>query len=179
MTEGAVAKGRSPFVPLAFVLLAFIFIFVNATITAVELPAIRSEFDASFATAELTVTLYWAVGAGLLMVMGQIADRWGRNRMFLLGVVLNMVFSVLIALAPTLRIALLGRVLQSIPFAIIAANTLLKDPDAASALRAYRALVAHAFRWILGIATVFLLIAFAVTWRAKRRMTEAGRAERA
>ncbi len=133
MTEGAAAKGRSPFVPLGFILLAFIFVFVNATMTAVELPAIRAEFGASFATAELTVTLYWAVGAGLLMVMGQVADRWGRSRMFLLGIVLNMVFSVLIALAPTLGIVLLGRVLQSIPFAIIAAtaialiNSLFKD----------------------------------------------------
>ncbi len=61
----------------------------------------------------------------------------------------------------------------------ITADTHLKEPDVGIALGAYRALIVHAFRWILGIATAFLAIAFAVTWRAKRRMTQAERAHEA
>src|SRR6266540_358896 len=73
---------------------------IDATVVGIALPAIGAEFHTGLATLQWVVTAYTLTLAGLLLVAGALGDRYGRRRVFLIGVVWFAAASVLCGLAP-------------------------------------------------------------------------------
>ncbi|WP_432843269.1 MFS transporter [Dactylosporangium sp. CA-092794] len=73
---------------------------INLTIVNVALPSISKDLHASVSSLQWTVSAYSLVMACLLMLSGSMADRFGRKRIFQLGLSLFSLGSLLCSLAP-------------------------------------------------------------------------------
>ncbi|RAJ58778.1 EmrB/QacA subfamily drug resistance transporter [Streptomyces sp. Amel2xB2] len=74
---------------------------INLTIVNVALPSIGKDLHASVSSLQWTVSAYSLVMACLLMLSGSMADRFGRKRIFQLGLLLFALGSLLSGLAPS------------------------------------------------------------------------------
>ncbi|MFF1876381.1 MFS transporter [Leifsonia sp. NPDC058230] len=70
---------------LAVCCMALLLVSIDNTIVNVALPSIAKELDASIETLQWTVDAYLLVLAGLLLLSGSLADRFGRKRIFMIG----------------------------------------------------------------------------------------------
>ncbi|TQS44484.1 MFS transporter [Cryptosporangium phraense] len=73
---------------------------INLTIVNVALPSISRDLHASVTSLQWTVSAYSLVMACLLLLSGSMADRYGRKRIFQLGLALFSLGSLLCGLAP-------------------------------------------------------------------------------
>src|SRR5207245_3715665 len=73
---------------------------LDATVVGIALPSIGREFRADVAGLQWVVTGYMLTLAGLLLLGGALGDRYGRRRVFLVGVVWFASASLLCGLAP-------------------------------------------------------------------------------
>ncbi len=87
---------------------------LDNTIVNVALPSIRRELHASVPQLQWTIDSYTLVLASLLMLSGSMADRFGRARVFKLGLVLFTLGSLLCSLAPTVQLLILFRMVQAV-----------------------------------------------------------------
>ncbi len=92
---------------------------LDLSVVNVAFPEILRDFGATRANASWIITAYNICFAGLLIVSGKIADQLGRRRLFLLGVAVFGVGSMLCAVAPGLGILVTGRVIQGIGGALL------------------------------------------------------------
>ncbi|HEY2637283.1 MAG TPA: MFS transporter [Solirubrobacteraceae bacterium] len=87
---------------------------LNSAMIAVAVADIQRVFAVSFRSASLLISVFYVASAVGQPVMGRLADRFGRRRLFLAGLVLSAVASGLAAIAPSFG-ALLGfRALQAV-----------------------------------------------------------------
>jgi MFS family permease len=94
--------------------------FLDTTIVNTSFPDIRRAFgEASRSELSWVLDGYFIVLAALLVPAGGIADRLGRRRVFLTGLVVFVFTSVLCAIAPTWQLLVVARVLQGIGAAIL------------------------------------------------------------
>ena len=106
--------GRSPWPTFTLCALGAYITTLDLSIVNVAFPEILSDFGASRADASWIVTAYNICFAGLLIVSGKLADQLGRRRMFLVGVAVFGLGSVLCSIAPSLWSLVVGRVVQGI-----------------------------------------------------------------
>jgi EmrB/QacA subfamily drug resistance transporter len=85
---------------------------VNDTIVTVALPSMRRDLGFSGADVQWIFNGYMLAFGGLLILSGRAADLWGRRRMFLAGLALFGVSSLLGGLAPSPGALICARVLQ-------------------------------------------------------------------
>ncbi len=87
---------------------------VNANTSAVSilLPSISVDLQTSVAVLQWAVTGYLLVGAAVIVTSGAMGDVFGRRRVFIAGLVLFVVSCVLIALAQTGLMVVIGRLIQ-------------------------------------------------------------------
>jgi EmrB/QacA subfamily drug resistance transporter len=93
-------------------------ILLDQTSTTVALPAIQDDFGASRAETQWVMGAYLLSLASLMAASGRLADRYGRRRMFLLGVTIFGGASVACALAPSELALILARFAQGIGAAL-------------------------------------------------------------
>jgi len=74
---------------------------LDATIVNVALPSIARELHSSVPSLQWTVDAYLLVLASLLLLSGSLADRYGRKRLFAIGVAIFTAGSLLCSLAPS------------------------------------------------------------------------------
>ena len=99
--SGPSGRTASPGLVLFSTSLATFAVFLDTTIGFVSFPAISRTFGTAGAdTVSWVLNAYTLVFAALLVPSGRLADRVGRKRMFLLGVVVFTVGSALCGLAP-------------------------------------------------------------------------------
>jgi EmrB/QacA subfamily drug resistance transporter len=92
---------------------------VDGSIVNVALPTLMKEFRADFPTIQWVVLSY-LLGLTVLMVgAGRLADLVGKKRIFVTGIVLFVIASMLCGLAPTVQWLIGFRVLQSVGAAMI------------------------------------------------------------
>lgn len=77
------------------------------------LPAIQKDFATSAGTAQLTLTLAMVAIGVATLVFGPVSDRFGRKPVLLAGIVFYIAGSVLVALADSIPLLLVGRVVQA------------------------------------------------------------------
>jgi EmrB/QacA subfamily drug resistance transporter len=141
---------------------------IDSTVVGIALPAIGRNFSLPISSLQWVVTAYLVSLAGLLLVGGALGDRYGRRRVFVIGVVWFAVSSLVCALAPVIGVLIAGRALQGVGGALLTPGSLAilqasftKD-DRARAIGAWSGLggVATAIGPFLG---GFLISA--VSWR--------------
>lgn len=147
-----------------------IVVVMDISIVNVALPAIREDLDASPTALQWTVDAYALVLASFLMLAGSLADRFGRRRVFLVGLALFGIGSLCCGLALGIGWLIAARVLQAAggtmlnPVALaIVANTYTDPPGRARAVGVFSSMtgLALALGPILGG-----LLVDAVGWRA-------------
>ncbi|MCM3884879.1 MFS transporter [Frankia sp. R82] len=97
---------------------------IDATVVGIALPAIGRDLDAGLAALQWVVTGYTLTLAGLLLVAGDLGDRYGRRRMFLAGIVWFVVASMGCALAPSGPVLVGARALQGVGAALLTPGSL-------------------------------------------------------
>ena len=104
--------------------IGYVLSLLDATIVNISLASLRASFHVDLATVSWVVNSYGIVFAVLLIVVGRLADQFGRKRVFLLGVVLFGLSSLLCGSAPSLGWLLGFRALQGVGAAILTAVSL-------------------------------------------------------
>src|SRR5918997_4656009 len=97
---------------LAVVCLASALLLFNVTAPNVALPAIAADLSAGFSAQQWVLSAYAMVLASLLLAGGALGDRYGRRRMFLLGLAGVWAGPLLCTLAPTTELLIVGRLVQ-------------------------------------------------------------------
>jgi EmrB/QacA subfamily drug resistance transporter len=92
---------------------------IDSTVVAVALPAIGRNLHAGFQDLQWTVTGYTLTLASLILLAGWLSDRWGRRRVFLVGLVWFTLASVLCAAAPGIGWLIAARAVQGIGGALM------------------------------------------------------------
>jgi EmrB/QacA subfamily drug resistance transporter len=114
--------------------MSLLIVVLDTTIVNVALPAIHNSFHGSISGLQWTIDAYTLVLASLLMLAGSTADRLGRRRVFQTGLVVFSVGSLLCAVAPSLELLVVFRVVQAIggsmlnPVAMSIIRNVFDDP---------------------------------------------------
>lgn len=87
---------------------------MDATIVNVAIPAIRRDFGASASQMQWVIDIYTLVLASLLMLSGAAGDRFGRRRVFQIGLTVFAAGSLLCSLAPGVDALIAARLIQGI-----------------------------------------------------------------
>src|SRR5918997_4875362 len=98
--------------------------FLDATAVQVALPAIGRELGASLSGLQWTVTGYTLTLAALILLGGSLGDRYGRRRVFLIGVGWFAAASLLCGLAQTTGQLVGARALQGVGGALLTPGSL-------------------------------------------------------
>jgi EmrB/QacA subfamily drug resistance transporter len=128
-----VAPEHGPWV-LAAAILGSSMAFIDGTAVNVALPALQAGFGASVAGAQWVVEAYALFLAGLLLVGGALGDRFGRRRVFAIGVAGFALASAWCGLAPSLVQLVAARAVQGAAAALLVPGSLALlsaafDPD--------------------------------------------------
>jgi EmrB/QacA subfamily drug resistance transporter len=121
----------------------------NLVVTT-ALPVIRKDLDASLSGLEWTVNAYTLTFAVLLITGAALGDRFGRRRLFTIGLAIFTLASAAAALAPSIEVLIAARALQGLGGAIVTPLTLTILSAAVPAER--RGLVLGAWGGISGLA---------------------------
>ena len=97
---------------------------LDTTIVYVVMPDVQADLKASFADLQWVIDGYALALAALLLTSGTIADRFGRKRLYAIGVVLFTVASLLCGLAQSPLALVLARILQGVGGSIMFATGL-------------------------------------------------------
>lgn len=117
-------SARRRWAGLVFISVAVALIIVDSTIVNVAIPSIVDDLGITSTQVQWVQESYTLVFAALLLVFGALADRYGRRRILLTGVVIFAVASVFAALSATGELLIASRVLQGVGGAMVLPTTL-------------------------------------------------------
>lgn len=109
---------------LAICSLSLFIVSLDNTIVNVALPSLQQRFHASTAGLQWVVDAYLLMLAALLLFSGSSGDRFGRKRVFQIGLVIFGVGSALCSVAPSLPLLVVFRMLQAVGGSMLTPNTL-------------------------------------------------------
>lgn len=161
--------------------------FLDATVVNIALPAINQELSAGVAGLTWTVNAYTLTLAAFVLIGGSLGDRYGRRRVFTVGVAWFGVTSLACALATNIEMLVAFRALQGIgaalltPVALAILQATFRAEDRARAIGAWSGLAGitgavgpllggwlidvGSWRWIFLINVPIVLVVLAITHR--------------
>ncbi|GAA3525134.1 MFS transporter [Streptomyces osmaniensis] len=155
---------------LAICCMSLLIVSLDTTALNVSLPAMQRDLGASTSGLQWTIDAYTLVLASLLMLAGSTADRIGRKRVFMTGLILFTIGSALCSAAPTLDSLIVFRMVQAVggsmlnPVAMsIITNTFTDPRERARAIGVWGAVVGIS---MAAGPLVGGLLVDAVDWRA-------------
>jgi EmrB/QacA subfamily drug resistance transporter len=113
------SKHVNPWLVLSLVCLAQFMVVLDATIVNVALPSIQADLNMDEADLQWIVNAYTLTFGGFLLLGGRAGDLLGRKRVFLAGIVVFTVASLLNGLADSSTMLILCRGLQGLGAALI------------------------------------------------------------
>jgi EmrB/QacA subfamily drug resistance transporter len=142
--------------------------FIDSTVVNVALPRIGDTFETGLSGLQWTINGYTLTLASLILLGGSLGDRFGRRRVFVIGVTWFAVASLLCGIAPNIETLVAARALQGIGGALLTPGSLailqssFRPEDRARAIGAWSGLGG-----IAGAAGPFLggYLVQAVSWR--------------
>ena len=133
---------------LAICCMSLLIVSLDNTALNVALPSMQRELHATTSGLQWSIDAYTLVLASLLMLAGSTADRIGRKRVFMTGLVLFSIGSLLCSLAPNLELLVVFRMVQAVggsmlnPVAVsIITNTFTDSRERARAIGVWGAVV--------------------------------------
>ncbi|TMC54274.1 MAG: MFS transporter [Chloroflexi bacterium] len=111
-------------VGLAFIGLAQLMVALDATIVSVALPSAQASLSFSPADRQWVITAYTMAFGGLLLLGGRLADRFGRTRTFVIGLVGFAAASAVGGAAPDFAVLVAARAVQGSLAALLAPTAL-------------------------------------------------------
>ena len=106
---------------LALLSLAQFMVIVDFMIVQVALPSIGKEFGVSINGLQWTITAYGLTLAGFLMLSGRLGDIYGHKKLFIIGVILFSLASLLGGVSPSDTVLILARAAQGLGAAMASA----------------------------------------------------------
>jgi EmrB/QacA subfamily drug resistance transporter len=110
--------GKGLLAPKWKVLISVVFglfmVFLDTTVVNVAFPTLRREFDASLAESQWVLSLYVMALGISTPVAGYLADRFGIKRVYLAGLAVFVLGSMLCGVAPNLGLLIAARALQGL-----------------------------------------------------------------
>jgi EmrB/QacA subfamily drug resistance transporter len=119
----AQAQGN-PWLTLVAVALGVMMVGLDGTVVGVANPTIAADLDASLAGLQWVTNGYLLALAVLLILGGKLGDRFGRKKVFIIGIVGFAITSLGCALSPSIGALIFFRVLQGVAGALLMPNTL-------------------------------------------------------
>jgi len=188
---------------LVIVCVAQFMVVLDATIVNVALPSIQHSLHFSASSLQWIVNAYTLVFGGFLLLGGRAADLFGRQLLFVAGVVVFTGASLLNGLATTSNVLIGGRALQGLGAALVSpaalsivTTTFAEGRERTSALGVWSAIAAGggavglvvggfltstlSWRWVffvnlpIGIAAVLLALRYVANSRAEDRPETVG-----
>src|SRR3954452_7049438 len=98
--------------------------FLDGTVVNVALPDIGRDFDATTGSLQWILNGYLLTLASLILLGGSLGDRYGRRRVFVIGVGLFTLASLLCAAAPNTETLIGARLLQGVGGALLTPGSL-------------------------------------------------------
>src|SRR3954454_11655099 len=98
--------------------------FLDGTVVNVALPDMGRDLHASTATLQWVLNGYMLTLASLILLGGSLGDRYGRRRVFVIGVILFTFASLLCAVAPNGGFLIAARMLQGVGGALLTPGSL-------------------------------------------------------
>jgi EmrB/QacA subfamily drug resistance transporter len=155
---------------VATVSVATFMLLLDITVANTALPAIREDLGASFTDLQWVIDAYTLTLAAFVLAAGSLADRFGRRRLFVVGLGVFIAASLLAGAAPDPTFLIISRAVQGLGAAIVFAVSLVLIAHASRAGRE-RAVAMSAYGATIGVAmAVGPLVGGALTgplgWRA-------------
>ncbi|CAL9526228.1 Putative multidrug resistance protein MdtD [Streptomyces sp. enrichment culture] len=97
---------------------------LDSTVVNVALPRIGRDLGADLAALQWTVNAYMVTLAGLILLGGALGDRFGRRKVFVVGVLWFAAASLLCGLAPDAGVLIAARALQGVGGALLTPGSL-------------------------------------------------------
>ncbi len=97
---------------------------VDVTIVQVALPTMQRQLHASFADLEWVISAYALSLSALILTQGSLADRFGRKRIFIAGLAIFTLASLVCGLANSATFLIVGRAVQGVGGAAMFATSL-------------------------------------------------------
>ncbi len=117
------SKGRKRWILVATVLGSSL-TFIDGSALGVALPSIQRDLAAGPAAAQWISNAYLLTLGALVLIGGAAGDRFGRKRVFLIGVGLFALSSIACGLAPTAQLLIAGRAAQGVGAALLTPGAL-------------------------------------------------------
>ena len=118
------AEHNRKWLTLAAVSFGLFMIMLDNTVVNVALPSIQRDLDADLSELQWIVTGYALTFAALMLVGGKLADAYGRRLIFVVGIAVFTVASLLCGLAGSGEMLIAARVLQGVGAALMNPATL-------------------------------------------------------
>ncbi|MFF7126288.1 DHA2 family efflux MFS transporter permease subunit [Streptomyces sp. NPDC008240] len=99
---------------LAICCMSLLIVSLDNTVLNVALPSLQRDLNAPTSGLQWTIDAYTLVLASLLMLAGSTADRIGRRKVFMAGLVVFSIGSLLCSLAPSLELLVAFRMVQAV-----------------------------------------------------------------
>ena len=109
---------------LAATVLASAMAFIDGTVVMIALPIIQMDFHAGFPAMQWVVNAYTLTLGALILVAGALGDRIGRRRVFVIGIAIFALASLVCAFAPNVGILIGARAVQGIGGALLVPQSL-------------------------------------------------------
>jgi EmrB/QacA subfamily drug resistance transporter len=160
---------------------------IDATVVGIALPTIGRDFHASLGALQWVVTGYTLTLAGLLLMAGALGDKYGRKKVFVIGVTWFAIASLLCGVAPSAGFLIGARALQGVGAALLTPGSLaileavFRPEDRSKAIGAWAGfsgvgtaigpflggwlVAAASWRWIFVINLPLAVVVVAVTLR--------------
>jgi EmrB/QacA subfamily drug resistance transporter len=121
--KGGTSKSRTLWT-FAITSLALVMVTLDNLVVTTAIPVIRKDLGAGIEGIEWTVNAYTLTFAVLLLTGAALGDRFGRRRMFAIGLGIFTIASAAAALAPSIEVLVAARAVQGLGGAIITPLTL-------------------------------------------------------
>jgi EmrB/QacA subfamily drug resistance transporter len=116
--------GAKTFWTFVITSIALVMVTLDNLVVTTAIPVIRNDLHASLESLEWTVNAYTLTFAVLLLTGAALGDRFGRRRMFVIGLAVFTGASAFAALAPSIEVLNAARALQGVGGAIVTPLTL-------------------------------------------------------